>query len=403
MKLAPDWLRDSEVQAFCAACVRREIPIRFVGGAVRDTLLLREVADIDVATPIPVAEVMARLGAEGFTVVPTGIAHGTVSIVMKTRQFEVTTLRRDVATDGRHAIIAPTEAWEEDALRRDFTMNALYLSPDGVLFDYTHGQDDALAGRVRFIGDATTRIREDGLRILRFFRFLASHGEPPADEDALAACRANADMLNIISGERIAAEMKKLLAAHNPVYALRQMEAACVTVQIFPVSIRIPVFTRLMMIEHTAGLRASIWARCAALLAATRDSGEQIAQEVATRWRLSNKEKKQLALLLTTPRLNATDAPYCHTRMIRLHGVALYQDLLLLSAAEGGAFDLAPWCALAAAFVPPIFPVSAADVMARGVPKNAALGDALARLMDLWEESDYQLSRDALLAQLGAE
>jgi poly(A) polymerase len=402
MKLAPDWLRDPEVQALCEACARCEIPIRFVGGAVRDTLLLREVADIDVATPTPAIEVMHRLSAEGFTVVPTGFAHGTVSIVMQTRQFEITTLRRDVETDGRHAVIAPTEAWEEDALRRDFTMNALYLSPDGELFDYTHGQEDALAGCVRFIGDATTRISEDGLRILRFYRFLASHGEPPADDEAHAACRTNADMLKIISGERIAAEMKKLLAAHNPVYALRQMEAAGIVAQIFPTSIRIPVFTRLMMIEHTAGVRASIWARCAALLSVASDSGDAVAQELAIRWRLSNKEKKQLSLLLTIPRLKPTDGRYCHTRVIRLYGAALYQDVLLLSAAEGGAFDLAPWRDLAVAFVPPVFPVSAQDVMARGVSQNAALGEALTRLTDLWEQSDYQLSREELLEQLGS-
>lgn len=395
MKLNPDWLADEAITRLLAACARQDIALRFVGGAVRDTLLMRAVGDIDAATPVPAEQLLLRLTEEGIKIVPTGLAHGTVTAVLEGRHVEITTLRRDVETDGRHAKIEPTLAWEEDAARRDFTMNALYLSPEGEFFDYYDGAEDALHGRVRFIGDAAQRIEEDGLRMLRFFRFLATHGEPPADRAALDACRDAHWMLEDISGERVAQEMRKLLVAPNPTYALRLMEEANVAAHIFPQPLRLGVLTRLTMLEHTAKQGASVWARCAALLQTV-----EAVEPLVKRWRLSNKEAKQLQLLASLPRLNGGDAPYMHMRVMRLYGTELYRDLLLLGAAEGGAFDLGPWMALSQDFVAPVFPLTGADMKSAGIADGPAMGDTLKTLETLWEESGYTLTKDALLARL---
>lgn len=395
MRLAPDWLKDADIERLLAACARQDITLRFVGGAVRDTIVMREVGDIDAATPVAALDVKTRLEREGIKMVPTGLAHGTVTAVLAARQVEITTLREDVETDGRHAKVAPTLEWEVDAARRDFTMNALYLSPEGELFDYYDGAEDALHGRVRFIGGAAKRIEEDGLRMLRFFRFLATHGEPPADARALDACRDAHWALEDISGERIAAEMKKLLMAHNPTLSLRLMEEANVAAHVFSQPLRLHVLTRLTMLEHTAGVRASVWGRCAALLQ-TSEGAAWIAQ----RWRLSKKESQAAMLLASLPRLGAHDALHVHTRVMRLHGVMFYRDLLLLSAAEKGAFDLAPWLQHARDFVTPAFPLTGEDLKRAGIAAGPAMGDVLARLENAWEQSDYVLSKEALLAQL---
>lgn len=392
MKLKPDWLAHADIEALLAACARQSITLRFVGGAVRDTVLMREVGDIDAATPSLAAEVQQKLEAEGIKIVPTGLKHGTVTAVLASRHVEITTLRRDVETDGRHAKVEPTTDWQTDAARRDFTMNALYIDAEGELYDYYDGAEDALHGRVRFIGDAAKRIQEDGLRILRFFRFLATHGEPPANGAALAACGDAHWMLEEISGERIAQEMKKLLLAPNPTYALRLMEEANVAAHLFTQPLRIHTLTRLTMLEHTAQTRAGVWGRCAALL-----QHEDAAPAIAKRWRLSNKEARSLELLASLPRLKRGDARHMHTCVLRMHGKDIYRDLLLLSAAEGGAFDLAPWMHLADTFVAPVFPLTGPDVKAKGIAEGPAMGETLRRLESLWEESDYTLTREALL------
>jgi poly(A) polymerase len=397
VKLAPDWLADSDIKHLLRACERAGIVLRFVGGAVRDTVLLREVRDIDAATPTPAQEVMERLGAQGLKLIPTGIDHGTVTVVLAGRQVEITTLRRDVKTDGRWAVVAYTENWEEDAARRDFTMNALYLTPDGELFDYFQGVEDALAGRVRFIGDAAARIKEDGLRILRFFRFFATHGEPPADTGALTACRIHAARIEPLSGERIGQEMKKLLSAQNPVPALRLMEEAGVSHYVFGEGERsCNLLIRLLMLEHTTSHAASCWARLAALLPQSEEGEEALA--IAARWKLSRREEKQLRWLQTAPRLDARSPRHAHTRVLRLQGAEWYRDLLLLSAAGARGWDIMPWFSVAETFVLPVFPVTGGDLTARGISPGPELGKRLAQLEEAWEMSDYTLDKDALLA-----
>src|SRR6185437_3989474 len=219
----PAWVDDAGTRAVLAALGAEGGTARFVGGCVRDTLLGRPIGDIDIATPLTPDRVLARLKAAGIKAVPTGLVHGTVTAVTPQRHLEITTLRRDVETDGRHARIAFTADWAADAARRDFTMNALYLDADGNLFDPMGGLADLRAGRVRFVGDAATRIREDVLRLLRFYRFHAQLGRGTADPTARAACHALAALLPSLSGERIAAETLKLLAAADPIPTLALM------------------------------------------------------------------------------------------------------------------------------------------------------------------------------------
>ncbi|MEE8534186.1 MAG: CCA tRNA nucleotidyltransferase, partial [Alphaproteobacteria bacterium] len=208
--------------------------VRFVGGCVRDAVAGRKVTDVDIATPDPPETVTRLLEAAGIRVVPTGIAHGTVTAVIRHRHFEITTLRRDVETYGRRAKVAFTDDWTADAARRDFTINALFCDPDGTLYDPFGGIDDLDAGRVRFVGDAVKRIKEDVLRLLRFFRFYAHYGRPPPDAEALAACRAMARALPGLSGERVSAELLRLLAAPDPAAVLALMIEAEVLAFVLP-------------------------------------------------------------------------------------------------------------------------------------------------------------------------
>jgi poly(A) polymerase len=265
---------------------------RFVGGCVRDTLLGLEVSDVDLATRLAPEEVMARLGAAGIKAVPTGLAHGTVTAVIGGRPVEVTTLRRDVSTDGRRATVAFTEDWREDAARRDFTINALSAAPpDGEIFDYFDGIADLAARRVRFIGDPLTRIAEDHLRILRFFRFHARFGEGPPDAAAIEACAARANDLMALSRERIAEELLKLLALPAPGATVCLMIERGIFRPVLPEVRDADRLGALVEAEQAAGIAPDSIRRLAALL--PPDSA--VAAAVAARLRLSRHKAKRLA------------------------------------------------------------------------------------------------------------
>jgi poly(A) polymerase len=279
MKL-PDteWRQDGELQRLLRVLGTGEGETRYVGGSVRDTLLGLAVADVDLATRLRPDEVMRRVESAGMKAVPTGLAHGTVTAVLRGKPVEITTLRRDVSTDGRRATVAFTDDWREDAARRDFTINALSADPGtGEVFDYFDGLADLAAKRVRFIGDPLTRIAEDHLRILRFFRFHARFGTGDPDEAGLQACAARANDLMALSRERISGELLRLLALHDPTPTVRIMIEQGIFRPIIPEITDADPLGRLVECEAEAGIPADPIRRLAALLPAEPAVAEAIA------------------------------------------------------------------------------------------------------------------------------
>ena len=339
---------------------------RYVGGIVRDTLLGIDAADIDLATVHAPDDVIDRLAAARIRVVPTGIAHGTVTAVLPSGPIEVTTLRRDVATDGRHAIVAFTDDWREDAARRDFTMNALYADPvSGAVVDYFDGLADLAAGRVRFIGDPYTRIAEDHLRILRFFRFHARFGDR-IDAAGLDACAARANDLMALSRERIAAELLKLLVAANAVPVVVTMIDGGILRAVLPEIDRAGVgrLATLAEREAAAGIVPDPIRRLASLLPT-----EAVAADVGARLKLS-KAKRQ--------RLEQDAAPIQDQAALELayrQGIDIAVDRLLLSTRPLA--DTVAEIAVLMRWTPPRFPLSGRDIIARGITS----GPAVARLL----------------------
>ena len=398
MKLNPDWLAKPAVQELLSAAEAQSIPLRFVGGCVRNTLLGRPVTDFDLATPVPPQSVMERFQSQGLRVIPTGIAHGTVTVLVDGIAFEITTLRRDVETDGRHAKVAFTDDWQADASRRDFTMNALYLSTEGELFDYFGGVEDAKAGCVRFIGDPHARIQEDGLRVLRFFRFHAQYGKGGMDEAGLAACGANVSLLESLSGERIQAEMMKLLSAPTPVPTLRAMMQPNIAVHIGLQydAARLNVITRLVM----QGVMLATPLDPVLLVAALLRGKPADAEKLALRWRLSKADKTKLLAWVTPGVFSADDTTW--KPALRRLGHALFTGHVLLEGAEKKYGPTAEALKLANDWQLPDFPVTGEDLLALGMSQGKAIGDTLRQLEAKWEASDYRLGKEQLLATLAA-
>lgn len=400
-RLAPQpWMTAPETRAVVAALARDGGHARFVGGCVRDALLGRPVKDIDIATPDPPEIVMGKLEAAGLRAIPTGIAHGTVTAVAGAKHFEITTLRHDVETFGRHARVAFTADWDEDAARRDFTINAISADPDGTLHDPFGGRADLAAGRVRFVGDPEQRIREDVLRLLRFFRFHAWYGQGAPDAAAIAACRKFAPLLPQLSGERIAGEMKRLLLAPDPASAVELMIETGVMRHLLPDigdTVRLRV---LAVIEDDIGRRDAL-RRLAALLPGNPDT----AQVVADRLRLSNAERERLAAMVAPP-IAVGPALDERARRRALHrlGPSLFQDLVLLDWADsaGDAAGHRALIAEAEAWRPIALPVRGQDIVALGIPPGPAVGRLMAALEQWWEEQDYRPTREACLAMLRA-
>ncbi len=340
--------------------------IRWVGGAVRDGLLGVPVADVDCATKLMPAEVIAACGRAGIRTVPTGIDHGTVTAILKDGPVEVTTLRRDVATDGRRATIAFASDWAEDAARRDFTINALYAHPETLeIADYFGGLADLAAGRVRFIGDARQRIAEDHLRILRYYRFQTRFGAA-LDEEAEEACAALAHTLKGLSRERIAAELLALLTLPDPHPTIARMRSRGVLAVILPEACppQIAALGRLIEAEAAQGIAPDPVRRLAALLPPMPD----VAETVAARLRLS---KVQRGRLVAAAERRPEDAASPRALAYRLTP-AVATDRLLLAGGDAGA--LAGWEA-------PVFPLKGGAIVARGV----TAGPAVARILQTVE------------------
>jgi poly(A) polymerase len=382
------WMKESDVARVMATL--GPDAARFVGGAVRDALLGRDVTDIDIATNLAPETVMEKLAKAGIATVPTGLAHGTVTVALPGRAIEITTLRRDVETDGRHARVAQIDDWDEDARRRDFTVNALYLDSAGNLYDPVGGVADLRAGRVRFIGSAETRLNEDALRLLRFYRFYANYGKGEADGDARAACRKLASLATNLSAERVQAELLKLLRAPNPVPALKIMGEDGILSAILPEALRLDRLSRMLPIEpEPDALR-----RLAALVAVDRAG----ATALARRLRLSNETRARLEAMAAPAWPIDLGGSVPRQRRALYHlGRAAYRDLVLLS---GDAQRAPRLLGLADTLAVPIFPLKGSDIAALGVPTGPAIGEWLAVIEAWWEQEDYGPNRDACLAEL---
>jgi poly(A) polymerase len=365
---------------------------RIVGGAVRDVLLDRQGFDIDFATPLPPDEATQLLTQAGLKSVPTGLAHGTITAVVDGIGYEITTLRRDVETDGRHAKVAFTDDWQEDAKRRDFTMNALYVDANGTLYDYFNGAEDAQQGIVKFIGDARARIKEDILRILRFFRFYAFFGQGDPDRDAIVACRELAPLVPTLSAERIAKEVLKLLKAENPLPALRLMVDSRVMKFFLPEACPLDRLEKLLATENKYRAEPSPIVRLAALL----PEDEKIALAVAKRLKLSNKDIQSLGTLAKLPaRLRADMSGTSLHRVIYEHGADATRAATLL---VGG--NISDALTTSATWTVPAFPVRGEDLLKTGIPAGPKVGAILRLLETWWISTDFTADRASCLAHL---
>lgn len=376
---------------------------RFVGGVVRNALMGHEVGDIDIATPLTPEEVTMKLEAAKLKAVPTGIEHGTVTAISNGRPYEVTTLRRDVSTDGRRAVVAFTKDWAEDAQRRDFTMNALYADATGEVFDTVGGVADLKAGRVRFVGDPTTRIREDYLRILRLFRFHAWYGKGELDSKALRAAAAEKAGLAQLSGERIAKEMLKLLTAEDPVPVLRSMAASGILSEVIPGELNIARLERLVAIDANNFFAPDSILRLAALL----PDRAAAANEIADCWKLSNADRDRLTDLGgNTEKIVSYLSIKEVRRLLYKLGIARFKARVFLKWAEDPKeSNFIQWRALLAmadAWERPKFPLDGGNVMAAGVPQGPLIGKILGEVEDWWIDSDFIEDEFSLAERLKA-
>jgi poly(A) polymerase len=395
------WMTAPETQAVMRALHADGGEARFVGGAVRNALLGEGVSDVDIATTLLPEAVIARLKAAGLGAVPTGIAHGTVTAIAGGKPFEVTTLRRDVETDGRRAVIAFTTDWREDAMRRDFTMNALYASEDGTLYDYFGGVDDVRAGRVRFVGDAAMRIREDYLRILRLFRFHAWYGKGALDSAALAAATAERVGLKRLSGERVQKELLRLLEAEDPVPVLRVMHTTGILSELLPQELHLNRLERLAAIQRAAKFAPDAALRLAALI----PDGAVLARDIAERLKVSNALRERLVgAAEKDSRIAASLDESTAKRLLYRLSTECFQDQVLLAwAASGAAPTDAAWRALFALsknWQSPSFPLDGKDVMAAGYEEGPRIGVVLRDVETWWVENNFAPDRSALLARL---
>ncbi|NUQ17945.1 MAG: CCA tRNA nucleotidyltransferase [Sphingomonas sp.] len=348
---------------------------RYVGGAVRDDLLDLPVSDVDLATRLEPEEVIRRLERARIKAVPTGIDHGTVTAVSDGHPYEITTLRRDVSTDGRRATVAFTSDWEEDAARRDFTINALSADPQtGEVFDYFGGVDDLVARHVRFIGDPLKRIAEDHLRILRYFRFHARFGAGEPDKAALEACTERAKDLMALSRERIADELLKLLAFADPAATVRIMIEHGILKPILPeiTPDRLTDLIALIEAEQGAGIESDGLRRLAALL----PSDPALADSIATRLRLSNKARKRLACAADRGGASSPEA------LVYRLGKECAVDRLLLAARVDDAALAANWRA-------PRMPIGGGALIARGLPEGPVVARTLKTIENRWIEAGF--------------
>ena len=399
----PPWMAAEPARRVTAALTAKGQTVRFVGGCVRDAILGREVRDIDLATPDEPEAVIALLGSSGITAIPTGVKYGTITAIVDQDRFEVTTLRRDAETFGRHARVEFTGDWLADAERRDFTINALYCDPDGTLYDPTGGIEDLVAGRVCFVGDAEARIHEDYLRTLRFFRFLAWYGLTPPEPGPLAMCARLAPKIAVLSGERVAGELLRLLEASRPAPTVALMAQHGILEAIAPQLGDTERLGLLCQIEDEVADQDPL-RRLSALIIGKADAASSVSERLS----LSQMQKRRLETNVRSCDLVSAGMNE-HALRVALYRLDLQAvvDLLLLAFADRDHLErdlqrVQSLVAYAAAWRTPVLPINGDDLQAIGMGEGVALGDALRDLERWWVEQDFAPDRAALLARAWA-
>lgn len=408
-RLDAAWLREPPLSEILAALDAAGEQARIVGGAIRNTLLREARGDVDIATTALPAEVIGRVERAGFKTVPTGIEHGTVTVVADGRPFEVTTLRQDVETFGRRAKVVFGRDWKRDAERRDFTMNALSATRDGAIYDYVGGLADVHARRVRFIGNPTIRIAEDYLRILRFFRFHAAYGEGAPDPDALAACIAARAGLERLSRERIRMEFMRLLTAKGAVSMLQLMSESGLLDEVLAGVPLLTSFARMVALEHTMDIAPDPLRRLGALaVSVTEDAGR-----LRERLRLANAEHERLVCMGEEWRsVSPAQGEQGGRRLLYRLASERFVDVVLLAWSRSTAdADDQSWrmlTALPARWTAPRFPLKSTHFIRRGIPKGPKLGAAIAAAEKAWMRADFPVDAasldaiaDAVMGEIG--
>jgi poly(A) polymerase len=379
------WLNEPRLQTVLRA-LNAEGETRIAGGAVRNALLSVPVADIDLATVLLPNDVMRIAKQNHFGVYPTGIDHGTVTVTQQGSAFEVTTLRKDVETDGRHAVVSFSTDWQEDAARRDFRFNAMYCDGSGKIYDFTNGYADILNRKVRFVGRPSARIKEDYLRILRFFRFHAHYAKGAPDKDGFNACARLKPGLKTLSAERIRQELLKLLAAPAPSKTLKLMASAGI------LKITLPYTEEWRVIDR---LPPDALLRLFALAKQPHTLQERL--------RMSNADAQRIDRLGAAPHLSPKLLPHEQQRMLYQLGPDAWRDSVHLAQAQARTRhpDWQALLDLPNRWQAPVFPIKGADIIAAGLKPGPKVGEILAALEDWWLASDFSPTRDDLLARIG--
>lgn len=405
VRIKENWLQKPSLQKLFDILTADHGEAMVAGGAVRNALLGQSISDVDICTTLLPEKVIERLGKAGERAIPTGIEHGTVTVVIDGNAFQVTTIREDVETDGRHAIVRFGTDWARDAERRDLTINALYCDRHGYIYDPVGGFDDINEKRVRFIGDASTRIEEDALRILRFFRFFAFYGFGRPDTEGLKACSAKRWLLAKLSAERVWMELKKLLSAPDPGRTLLWMRTTNVLAEILPESAKwgIDSIPGLIRAEQELNWQVDPMLR---LMAMIRPHQETV-QILAKRLSFSNAERDRLFewSASSPPKSDMTEAEldkwlYRQSFQGAIDAMRLEVVHLRNRDHEKDANSMVDLLAMAEKWKQPVFPVRGSDLTAIGIESGPQLGALLKQLEEDWIEGGFKLNRDELINRL---
>ncbi|MGL9726008.1 MAG: CCA tRNA nucleotidyltransferase [Wolbachia sp.] len=361
---------------------------RLVGGCVRDSILQRDVHDIDLATNLLPDQVIKALKLHSIKTIPTGLKHGTITAILNKRSFEITTLRHDVKCDGRHAKVEFTNDWQADASRRDFTFNALYADKHDHIYDYFSGIQDLKARKLNFIGNAEDRIKEDYLRILRVFRFHAKICVGDLSDEILSVCKKHSHMIQNLSGERIREEIFKLLECDNPVLTFKSMQKSDVLQKIIPKEVKCEILSSPFLFDADALVKL-------ALLLRTTEHRLSLGEDMSKFLRLSNKQKKKLLFLLSS-NIKTELSEKEQKKYISLFGKELYCDLIRICSVESE-INVDDYISFAKMFNIPKFPLSGDDLINIGYQSGKSLGKKLELLRQHWEDSFYSLTKEELI------